>query len=64
MSKNKGLFTDPFASINYFSRNEHYTALEHPFARLLRVDTLVYQSENSEVIDFVGTQMIYGYSFT
>ncbi len=62
MSENKGLFTDPFSSFNYFKWKEHYTGMQHPLSNLLRAESLVSDREDSEAIDFEGSTIVYEYS--
>jgi hypothetical protein len=64
MSENKGLFTDPFHSYNYFDRYERFKGIQHPYANLLRSDSLIYEREGSEMIKFDGTHMDYIYSMS
>ena len=64
MSENKGLFTDPFATTNYFNWQVRFKGMQHSFAHLLRLNTMVSQQEASEIIDFEGTEVIHTYSIT
>lgn len=63
-SENKGLFTDPFYSFNYFKRHIRYTGIKHPFKSLLRASTLITHQESSEIYDFDGNSIVYQYTIS
>ncbi len=63
LSENKGLFTDPFHSYNYYNWYSKFEGIVHPYENWFRLNTLVKEQEYKEIIDFKGTSLVSAYLF-
>lgn len=63
LSRDKGLFTDPFNSFNYYNWTHKYKGIEHPYTGLMREGELLLSKNDEELIGFDGTAILYEYTF-
>jgi hypothetical protein len=58
-----GLVFDPFRLDNYFSRHQRFQGIVSPHESLFIEDTLITESEISELVSFDGVDIVYLYNF-